>query len=170
MFNPRRRLKRCFRRRAIQNICVTLPYENCMAMGSMCCSVIAVTTRPGSAIVMATWTVQNTAFLSLVEKLRIYPILSQRAQSRVSTVATVAPPLTTSQSSPPPWYTPSVSNQLAHPRTVSVYRRPLQSLTIKRIGPARAWACAQAVLNVTLQCNGNKRGRHELHTTQKMSL
>ena len=57
--NPRRCLKTTFRRRAIQNICVTPPLAKQMAKRSMCCHAIAVLTRPRDAIIMATWTVQK---------------------------------------------------------------------------------------------------------------
>jgi len=60
--NPRRVLKRCFRRRGILNICVTPPPANHMAKRSRCCRAIAVLRRPGSAILMATWTVQHSCF------------------------------------------------------------------------------------------------------------
>ena len=60
--NPRRVLKRCFRPRGILNICVTPPPANHMAKRSRCCRAIAVLRRPGSAIPMATWTVQHSCF------------------------------------------------------------------------------------------------------------
>ena len=62
-FNPRityarthYNLQTTFRRRAIQNICVTPPLAKQMAKRSMCCHAIAVLTRPRDAIIMATWT------------------------------------------------------------------------------------------------------------------
>ena len=60
--NPRRCVKRCFRPRGILNICVTPPPANHMAKRSRCCRAIAVLRRPGSAIPMATWTVQHSCF------------------------------------------------------------------------------------------------------------
>ena len=50
------------RPRGILNICVTPPPANHMAKRSRCCRAIAVLRRPGSAIPMATWTVQHSCF------------------------------------------------------------------------------------------------------------